>query len=53
MIRIQDERTMMYTANMNRAGCQTYRSKPERLARLRSAIVTSQAPTIISEMGAT
>jgi hypothetical protein len=31
----------------------TYCSKPKWLARRRSAIVTSQAPTIISEMGAT
>src|SRR5262249_4946020 len=52
-IRIQDERTMMYTANTNRAGCQTYRSKPKPSATRRNAIVRSQAPTIISEIGAT
>src|SRR6516165_3642531 len=52
-MRIQDERTMMYVANVNRAGCQTYRSKPKRLAIRRSAMVMSQAPTNMSEMGAT
>src|SRR6516165_11998491 len=52
-MRIQDERTMMYVANVNRAGCQTYRNKPKRVAIRRSAIVMSQAPTNMSEMGAT
>src|SRR5215831_9379399 len=52
-MRIQDERTMMYVANVNRAGCQTYRSKPKRVAIRRSAMVMNQATTIITEMGAT
>jgi hypothetical protein len=44
---------MMYTANTNRAGCQTYRSKPERLAIRRSTMVMSQASIIMIEIGAT
>jgi hypothetical protein len=40
-------------ANTNREGCQTYRSKPKWSATRRNAIVTSQAPIIISEIGAT
>jgi len=44
---------MMYTANTSSAGCQTYCSKPKRLAIRRSAIVMNQATTIVTEMGAT
>lgn len=52
-IRVQDERTMMYRANTNSAGCQTNCSKPKRSATRRSAIVANQAATIITEIGAT
>ena len=44
---------MMYTDKTNRPGCQTYCSRPKRLATRRSAMVTNHAATIISEMGAT
>ena len=53
MVRMKDERTMMYTANTNKAGCQTYRSKPQLPATRFSTIVMSQASIIMIEIGAT
>ena len=50
---MNDDSTIMYTANPNSAGCQTWASKPKRVAALRKATVTSHAPTISSEIGAT
>src|SRR5204862_6979161 len=53
MASTSDDSTIMYTADTNRAGCQTWRNRPKRTAARRSAMVTTQAITSVTEIGAT